>query len=57
MLQHSHSFGVSDSPETTRQDELWKWFSEYSEFPEGAKLPLHLDIPVLKSFQLSPLIP
>ena len=29
-----------------------KWFSEYPEFREGAKLPLPLDILVLKSFQL-----
>jgi len=35
-----------------RQDELRKRFSEYAEFSDGPKLPLYLDIPVLKSFQL-----
>jgi len=49
-LQRSRSFGVSDSPETMRLDELWTWFSEYPEFPERVKLPLLLDIPVLKAF-------
>jgi len=43
-LQRSRHFGVSDSPETTRQDELRKQFSEYAELSEGPKLPLHLDI-------------
>ena len=51
-LQRSRHFGVSDSPETMRQDEWRKRFFEYSEFSEGQKLPLHLEIPVLKSFQL-----
>jgi len=51
-LQHSRHFGASDSTETVRQDELRKRFSEYAEFPGGPKLPLPLDIPVLKSFQL-----
>jgi len=50
--QRSCHFGVSDLPETMRQDELRKRFSEYAEFPEGPKLPLPLEIPVLKSFQL-----
>ena len=36
-----------------RQNELRKRFSEHAEFSEGPKLPLHLNIPVLKSFQLS----
>ena len=51
-LQRSCNFGSSDSPETMRQDELKKWFSNYAEFPEGSKLRFPLDIPVLNSFQL-----